>query len=318
VALGWGEPLVPWWGPPRFRRHPHWAGWGGPRVVNNVVVEHKTVINIKDINIYQNAGVRDAVVAVDRDHFGHRSGKEVRFARMKPDKLSPLHGDVPVKPDRSSLVAEERAGKRPPRQVRERPVVAAREPKLDPTPELKASRRSKLKLPQSEEHGAPEAMPAARVVQPERTGRRIKASERPPFGKGGEAEREIPPPAPRFEKPEKQRELGTRVERKPGMPSERDIKKTQREFGAPEGLERTKPDRGGTSGRYEKPARPARDLPGEPANRVYRQRFELPQSMPHAYERAEPAQSQSVREGRAPRQERSGSGPTERESLRGR
>ena len=36
VALGWGEPLVPWWGPARFRGHPRWAGWGGPRVVNNV------------------------------------------------------------------------------------------------------------------------------------------------------------------------------------------------------------------------------------------------------------------------------------------
>jgi hypothetical protein len=31
VALGWGEPLHPWWGPSHFRGHAHWAGWGGPR-----------------------------------------------------------------------------------------------------------------------------------------------------------------------------------------------------------------------------------------------------------------------------------------------
>jgi hypothetical protein len=31
VALGWGEPLYPWWGPTYFRSKPHWAGWGGHR-----------------------------------------------------------------------------------------------------------------------------------------------------------------------------------------------------------------------------------------------------------------------------------------------
>jgi len=31
VALGWGEPLYPWWGPSYFRWTPHWAGWGGHR-----------------------------------------------------------------------------------------------------------------------------------------------------------------------------------------------------------------------------------------------------------------------------------------------
>src|SRR5437762_2053287 len=31
VALGWGEPVIPWWGSPRFVGRPWWAGWGGPR-----------------------------------------------------------------------------------------------------------------------------------------------------------------------------------------------------------------------------------------------------------------------------------------------
>ena len=29
VALGYGEPLYPWWGPAYFRAQPYWAGWGG-------------------------------------------------------------------------------------------------------------------------------------------------------------------------------------------------------------------------------------------------------------------------------------------------
>src|SRR5262249_41105155 len=29
VALGWGEPCVPWWGPPRFVGAPWWGGGGG-------------------------------------------------------------------------------------------------------------------------------------------------------------------------------------------------------------------------------------------------------------------------------------------------
>src|SRR5437667_71292 len=29
VALGWGEPVVPWWGPAGFVGHAYWGGWGG-------------------------------------------------------------------------------------------------------------------------------------------------------------------------------------------------------------------------------------------------------------------------------------------------
>ena len=40
VALGWGEPVLPWWGPAAFVGRPHWGGWGGPRVINHVVIGH--------------------------------------------------------------------------------------------------------------------------------------------------------------------------------------------------------------------------------------------------------------------------------------
>ena len=38
APLAWGEPVIPWWGRPGFVGRPYWGGWGGPRVVNNVVV----------------------------------------------------------------------------------------------------------------------------------------------------------------------------------------------------------------------------------------------------------------------------------------
>ena len=119
VALGWGEPVVPWWGPAHYRGNPHWAGWGGPRVVNKVVIKNKTVIKGDQINNYQNADVHDAIVGVDRKHFGRRSRENTSFARMRADKLAPLHGELDVRPDRSSLVAEDRAAKRPPREQSE-------------------------------------------------------------------------------------------------------------------------------------------------------------------------------------------------------
>src|SRR2546422_510281 len=38
APLGWGEPVIPWWGRRGFVGVASWHGWGGPRVVNNAVV----------------------------------------------------------------------------------------------------------------------------------------------------------------------------------------------------------------------------------------------------------------------------------------
>ena len=40
--------------------------------MNKVVVEHHTVINVREIHVYQNTRVPRALVAVDRNHFGRR------------------------------------------------------------------------------------------------------------------------------------------------------------------------------------------------------------------------------------------------------
>ena len=47
VALGWGEPVVPWWGRRGVGHGPSWRGWGGPRVVNNVIVSNTTVVSVQ-------------------------------------------------------------------------------------------------------------------------------------------------------------------------------------------------------------------------------------------------------------------------------
>src|SRR5919204_426502 len=91
VALGWGESVVPWWGGPRFIGHPHWAGWGGPRVVNNVVVNRTTVVNVNTINVYRNVTVEHAVVAVPQDRFGRGAPvHEVRVAQVDVRELRPV------------------------------------------------------------------------------------------------------------------------------------------------------------------------------------------------------------------------------------
>src|SRR3989442_13237782 len=94
VALSWGEPLVPWWGTPRFAGRPSWIGWGGPRVVNNVVVNRTTVVNVNNITVYKNVGVQNAVVAVPADHFGRQPMHEARVAQVDTRRLQPLRDGV--------------------------------------------------------------------------------------------------------------------------------------------------------------------------------------------------------------------------------
>jgi hypothetical protein len=213
VALGWGEPLLPWWGPVGYRGVPRWRGWGGPRVVNNVVINQKTVINVRDIQHYRNAGVRDAMVTVDRDRFGRRSGAEQRYARGDASRFRPVHGELGVRPDRSSLVASTGEARRPARQVRERSVVAVREPRVDRSPELGSSRnaRSSQQRARTGRDAAQASALPTRLVQPADGSKRIETSRRPPFARSGGSEREIAPPAPRFE--QVQREEATRRDR---------------------------------------------------------------------------------------------------------
>jgi hypothetical protein len=128
VALGWGEPCVPWWGRPGFVGRPWWGGWGGPRVVNNVVVNRTTVVNVTNIHVYRNVNVQNAVVAVRPDRFGRGPVGEARIRQVDTRQLQPVRGPVDVRPDRASFAAASGRGIRPPENVLERGVVATRAP----------------------------------------------------------------------------------------------------------------------------------------------------------------------------------------------
>jgi hypothetical protein len=130
VALGWGEPCVPWWGRPGFRRA-WWGGWGGPRVVNNVIIQRTTVVNVHEINVYRNAGVRNAVVAVHGERFGHGHIRSARIAHVDAKQFRPVHNAPQAVSAPASFVPSQTRGIRPPEESMRRPVVATRQPHRD-------------------------------------------------------------------------------------------------------------------------------------------------------------------------------------------
>src|SRR5262249_19777494 len=91
VALGWGEPVVPWWVPVGVIHEPSWRGWGGPRVVNNTVINNTTVVNVQNITVYRNTTVQNAVVAVPEQHFGHGLITSARVTTADVKGLQPTH-----------------------------------------------------------------------------------------------------------------------------------------------------------------------------------------------------------------------------------
>lgn len=138
VALGWGEPVVPWWGPPAFVGRPYWGGWGGPRVVNNVVINNTTIVNVRNVNRFRNVEVRNAVIGVPRGRFGRGDGEHVRFGEDQVRNFRPMRGAVGVRPVSESLVPRSGRAARPPERIQNRRVVATRPPE-DTTRRLRAA-----------------------------------------------------------------------------------------------------------------------------------------------------------------------------------
>jgi uncharacterized protein DUF6600 len=128
VALGWGEPVVPWWGRAGFVGRPWWGGWGGPRV------QHVTV--------YRNVTVVNAVVAVRSDRFGRGGVQEARIPRPDVHRLQPVRGRLDVKPDPTSFRGANGHAQRPPDEQINRRVVSTRPPvqRLEP-PHARDDRR---------------------------------------------------------------------------------------------------------------------------------------------------------------------------------
>jgi hypothetical protein len=339
VALGWGEPLVPWWGPSHWRHRPHWAGWGGPRVVNNVVVHETTVVNVTHISKYANASHKNAIVALDRGDFGRRRVHEARLTKFDTHKLRPLGDrDFGVKPSRRSLVASDRSAQHPPRGEVERRVVTTREPRRAAVPQLdpRNGRQKEREREARRSAEVPSEQPPARVVRREPSRRGQVPATRPPFGQRGEEPRVSPAPPPRFEDVRERRPVArTAPEATPApapeqreAPVQRGETRERREARVDEPRQPSRPQ----AERAERAPRERQtrsELPGEPANRVFRaERAERPQSGERTEprersgrERGEPTPPAGAAEQGEPRGERPGrsrESRSEREEFRDR
>jgi len=131
VALGWGEPIVPWWGPREFVGRPYWGGWGGPRVVNRTVINNVTNVNVTNIT-YVNTQVHNAVVGTSADRFGRGGQSYTHISAEEVGRWHPAQHGIEVKPTAASLVSGEGRAARPPREIIDRSVVAKREPSREP------------------------------------------------------------------------------------------------------------------------------------------------------------------------------------------
>jgi hypothetical protein len=127
VALGWGEPCVPWWGGSRFAGRPWWGGWGGPRVVNKTAVHRTTVVNVTHIDVYRNADVRHAIVTVPAERFGRGPVAAARLRSVDVAGLRPAHGAPAARPTLASLRPSDGRTIKPHAPERRR-VIAARPP----------------------------------------------------------------------------------------------------------------------------------------------------------------------------------------------
>lgn len=157
APLGWGEPVIRWWGHPRFVGVAWWGGWGGPRVVNNVVINRTTTVNVTNITVYRNVHVTNAVVGVPADRFGQGVVRPARLSQADVRQLAPVRGAPDVRPVAASVMPAAGPGVKPPEAIRGRAVVATRAPH-DSSPALR-------------EHGlattpAATPAPAPRLVTP--------------------------------------------------------------------------------------------------------------------------------------------------------
>src|SRR5205807_9079167 len=88
-----------------------------------VIVQRTTVVNVNNITVYRNVNVRNAVVAIRRDHFGARSVQEARIPRVDVRRLEPVRGALNVRPQAGSVGAARGPAARPPAGAPARPVA---------------------------------------------------------------------------------------------------------------------------------------------------------------------------------------------------
>ena len=165
APLGWGEPLIPWWGRRGFVGVPSWGGWGGPRVVNNVVVKNTTIVHADTINVYRNAHVVNGVVGVRPERFGRDRVAPTRLAERDVRQLTPVRGPLEVKPVATSVMPAVAPAAKPPAGARERRIVSTRPPQ-DITPALRA--QGLTEGPDANRATPPRLVPSPRATAPSR------------------------------------------------------------------------------------------------------------------------------------------------------
>src|SRR5574337_935437 len=152
---------------------PTWRGWGGPRVVNNVVINTTTVVNVQNINVYRNTGAPNAVVAVNKNRFGQGSIASARVAQVDVQSLRLTHTAPQVVATSASFAPTASRGVRPPEVTLKQPVVVTRPPQSGA--ETAAGGARKVGPP-----GVPAPAPRhVLTLQPRAT---APVSSRPPFG----------------------------------------------------------------------------------------------------------------------------------------
>jgi len=191
APLGWGEPVIPWWGRPGFVGVAWWGGWGGPRVVNNVVVNRTTTVNVTNINVYNNVHVHNAVVGVSEDRFGRGTMQTTRVDDARVRELTPVRGPLQVKPVAASAMTADRSALTPPAAARERTVVATRTPR-DFSPTLRAQGLSA----EREAPSAPRIVPSPKRTVAATPPEGQTSGQRPRAGETPNARRPEPNPAP--------------------------------------------------------------------------------------------------------------------------
>lgn len=266
VALGWGEPLFPWWGRPGFFGKPWWGGWRGPRVTNN---------------IYHNIRVSNSVVATTREHFGRGHVHDAPVQVARPQELQPIRGALQVKPEPSALVGGAPTGVRPPETTLSRPVAGTRPPR-----ESRLPWRDKTTRPGTKTILEQRYVPAAR--------RPANNLPRPEFGTQTGEERSRAPLPPRFEERRRAAEpvipAGVARERaetgqtapkatpapSPEMPAQRIMRETappraiqERERVTPEPRRIETAPAAPRAAPAEIRQQERAELPGKPANRTY-------------------------------------------------
>jgi hypothetical protein len=308
VALGWGEPCVPWWGRPGFIHRPWWGGWGGPRVVNQVVVHRTTVVKVEEIHVYRNAGVRHAVRAAREDQFHRHGYPHGSYAHADARDLKPTGAAPRVRETPAGVLPPTRHALRPPEKDLKRPVVSTRPPRAFAEPVERRERKP-------DAVGAPAAGP--RIVQRPQLPDGSAELPRPPFGQSTierrpEAGRAQPPAPTKNEvmrrpdrHPASQPPVVHRPQQQPRSPQRPDSAAGQ-----------SKASPAPAPNRIEGPRPPVRQLPGEPASRLSPNRSESrapqhlqrEQRLPERFERREP--SSDVRRSKAaPDNTRSGQHP---------